>query len=167
MKELFGLHPSELTLHLSEVFNRIIEKALDTSNSVRKALHGLLSFIFQQLQKEIFSPFIPLFVIYITSAMTHAQAGIQIDAINIIDLCLQYFPDLIILRHKQVHSPLPNLYMFSRVPVTPSIPQDYLGHWPSCFTSRYIFCAFHTTWPWISEKRTDNDKFVVVSSTSD
>eukprot|EP01126_Amoeba_proteus_P055200 TRINITY_DN6834_c0_g1_i5.p2 TRINITY_DN6834_c0_g1~~TRINITY_DN6834_c0_g1_i5.p2 ORF type:complete len:148 (-),score=29.82 TRINITY_DN6834_c0_g1_i5:596-1039(-) len=56
MKELFVLHPSILPLHLSEIIERSVEKMVDLSSIVRKALHALLSHIFSTLSPELISP---------------------------------------------------------------------------------------------------------------
>jgi hypothetical protein len=51
MVELFGLHPTLLSQHLSEVVEKTVEMILDGSPSVRRAYLALLEFLFEALEQ--------------------------------------------------------------------------------------------------------------------
>lgn len=117
LKELFTLHPNELTLHLSQVFEQVVEKMLDPSSNVRKALHTLLTYLFSVLHvvhklsftlspltwyQDYVSPYLPVFIVYITSAMSHADFNISIDSIPVLGAWLKSYPHVIATKHKQV-----------------------------------------------------------------
>lgn len=114
MVELFTLHPTTLSQHISEVVEKTVEMMLDGSPAVRKALNGLVTFLFETLEQvgisncfvwllqQFIAPFLHLFVVYISSAMSHNHKEVSVDGVKILNLWMEVYPSLIITKYKQV-----------------------------------------------------------------
>ena len=96
LKDIFQLHENLLQENLGIVIKRVAEKMTDSDPSVRQSLLLLLCFIFPLVPQERMVPFSPLVIAHLSCAMTHIYDDIQHDSLGFLELCLRYFPDLMV-----------------------------------------------------------------------
>ena len=68
----------------------------DSDPSVRQSLLLLLCFIFPLVSQEKMVPFAALVIAHLSCAMTHIYDDIQHDSLGFLELCLRYFPNLMV-----------------------------------------------------------------------
>ncbi|XP_028326605.1 testis-expressed protein 10 homolog [Gouania willdenowi] len=98
LKELLSTNPSLLEQHLSRLLSEVAAVFTDKDGNVRVAATRLLRFIAQCVPAERVVPFFPLLSAHLSCAMTHIEAGIQEDAMNILDVLLEHYPALLASR---------------------------------------------------------------------
>ena len=96
LKDLFQHHENLLHKNLGIVIKRICEKMTDSDPSVRQSLLLLLCFIFPLVSQEKMVPFAALVIAHLSCAMTHIYDDIQHDSLGFLELCLRYFPNLMV-----------------------------------------------------------------------
>lgn len=102
LKDLFQLHENLLEENLGIVIKRVAEKMTDSNPSVRQSLLLLFCFIFPLVPQERMAPFSPLVMAHLSCAMTHIYDDIQHDSLGFLELCLQYFPNLLVTSSSQL-----------------------------------------------------------------
>ncbi|XP_038146986.1 testis-expressed protein 10 homolog isoform X2 [Cyprinodon tularosa] len=98
LKELLSLSPSLLDQHLSRLLSEVAAVLTDKDGNVRVAATRVLRFVAQSVPAERVAPFFPLLSAHLTCAMTHIEPGIQEDAMNVLDIFLEYYPSLLASR---------------------------------------------------------------------
>ncbi|KAM6967337.1 testis-expressed protein 10 homolog [Aplochiton taeniatus] len=98
LKELLTLHPSQLEEHLSRLLSEVAAVFTDKDANVRLAATRLLRFISQCVPADRAAPFFPLLSAHLSCAMTHIEAGIQEDAMKVLDVLLEHYPALLAAR---------------------------------------------------------------------
>jgi len=96
LKDLFQCHENLLQENLGTVIKRVAEKMTDSEPSVRQSLLLFLCFIFPMVPQERMAPFSSLIVAHLSCAMTHIYDDIQHDSLGFLELCLRYFPNLMV-----------------------------------------------------------------------
>ena len=102
LKDLFQLHENLLEENLGIIIKRVAEKMTDSDPSVRQSLLLLFCFIFPLVPQERMAPFSPLVMAHLSCAMTHIYDDIQHDSLGFLELCLQYFPNLMVASSSQL-----------------------------------------------------------------
>eukprot|EP00897_Mesotaenium_endlicherianum_P008693 jgi/Mesen1/7852/ME000042S07294 len=96
MKELFKRHPTELTQHVGEIFDKLAPRCVDADKAVREAFCSLLkSTIFPGLSQAAMSPFLRVMMLHVCSAMTHLALEIRMSALSFLDLLVEHYPGLL------------------------------------------------------------------------
>ncbi|GLD63625.1 testis-expressed sequence 10 protein [Lates japonicus] len=98
LRELLSLNPSLLEQHLSRLLSEVAAVFTDKDGNVRVAATRVLRFIAQSVPSERVAPFFPLLSAHLSCAMTHIEAGIQEDAMKVLDVLLEHYPALLAAR---------------------------------------------------------------------
>lgn len=98
LKELLSISPSLLEQHLSRLLSEVAAVLTDKDHNVRVAATRVLRFIAQCVPAERVAPFFPLLSAHLSCAMTHIEAGIQEDSMNVLDVFLEHYPALLAAR---------------------------------------------------------------------
>ncbi|XP_028282103.1 testis-expressed protein 10 homolog [Parambassis ranga] len=98
LRELLSINPSVLEQHLSRLLSEVAAVFTDKDRNVRVAATRVLRFIAQSVPAERVAPFFPLLSAHLSCAMTHIEAGIQEDAMNVLDVFLEHYPALLAAR---------------------------------------------------------------------
>ncbi|XP_021164507.2 testis-expressed protein 10 homolog [Fundulus heteroclitus] len=98
LKELLSLSASLLEQHLSRLLSEVAAVLTDKDGNVRVAATRVLRFVAQSVPAERVAPFFPLLSAHLSCAMTHIEAGIQEDAMNVLDIFLEHYPSLLASR---------------------------------------------------------------------
>ncbi|XP_022787365.1 testis-expressed protein 10-like isoform X1 [Stylophora pistillata] len=96
LKDLLHHHENLLQENLGIVIKKVCEKMSDSDPSVRQSLLLLLCFIFPLVSQEKMAPFSALVIAHLSCAMTHIYDDIQHDSLGFLELCLRYFPSLMV-----------------------------------------------------------------------
>lgn len=99
LRELLTAHPSLVEQHASVVLTEVAALFTDKDAAVRAAAVRLLRFVAQCIPADRVAPFFPLLSAHLTCAMTHISAGIQEDALRVLDVLLEHYPALLSQRH--------------------------------------------------------------------
>ena len=102
LKDLFQLHENLLQENLGIIIKRVAEKMTDSDPSVRQSLLLLFCFVFPLVPQEKMTPFSPLVIAHLSCAMTHIYDDIQHDSLGFLELCLRYFPGLMVTSSSQL-----------------------------------------------------------------
>lgn len=95
LKDLVSQHPSVIASHLSNILSDSAPMFTDKDPMVRSAAIQLLQFITPKISSDQMAPFFPLVSAHLSSAMTHILEGIQEDALKILDILLEHYPELL------------------------------------------------------------------------
>lgn len=87
---------------MGEIAERVVECVVDLERSVRHALHTFLSSTFAMVTEDFIAPFFPLFIVYMTSALSHLKQSLRVDALSFINLWAKHFPSLVCAEHSKV-----------------------------------------------------------------
>ncbi|XP_068998971.1 testis-expressed protein 10 homolog [Embiotoca jacksoni] len=98
LKELLSVNPFLLEQHLSRLLSEVAAVFTDKDGNVRVAATRVLRFIAQAVPAERVAPFFPLLSAHLSCAMTHIEASIQEDAMNVLDVFLEHYPALLAAR---------------------------------------------------------------------
>ncbi|XP_029957967.1 testis-expressed protein 10 homolog [Salarias fasciatus] len=98
LRELLSTSPSLLEQHLSRMLSEVAAVFTDKDGNVRTAATRVLRFLAQSVPAERVAPFFPLLSAHLSCAMTHIEAGIQEDAMNVLDVFLEHYPALLAAR---------------------------------------------------------------------
>lgn len=95
LTELLSEHPKVGHLHASEIISNTSERAVDSDKACREAYCLFLRVaLFPILGKAGIQPFIPLLMGHVCSALTHLSHEIRISGIEIMQILLQWRPDI-------------------------------------------------------------------------
>jgi hypothetical protein len=81
-----------------------------------------LDTVLPRLTEDLIAPFFPLFVVYMTSALTHLKQSIRLDAVGFINLWLKHFPGLVASQHHKFLRHFVTVLM-QREPAAAGIPR--------------------------------------------
>ncbi|KAL7840506.1 hypothetical protein AOLI_G00258290 [Acnodon oligacanthus] len=95
LRELLSANPSLVEQHASVVLTEVAALFTDKDAAVRAAAVRVLRFVAQCIPAERVAPFFPLLSAHLTCAMTHISAGIQEDALRVLDVLLEHYPALL------------------------------------------------------------------------
>ncbi|XP_041104126.1 testis-expressed protein 10 homolog isoform X2 [Polyodon spathula] len=95
LKDLLSQHASVLDTHLSSILSEVAAVFTDKDPPVRAAAIRLLHFLGPRVAPEHIAPFFPLVSAHLSSAMTHITDGIQEDALKVLDVLLEHYPQLL------------------------------------------------------------------------
>ncbi|XP_051872811.1 testis-expressed protein 10 homolog isoform X3 [Pristis pectinata] len=95
LKDLVSQHPSVIASHLSNILSDLAALFTDKDSTVRSVAIQLLHFLAPKISSDQMAPFFPLVSAHLSSAMTHILEGIQEDALKILDILLEHYPELL------------------------------------------------------------------------
>jgi hypothetical protein len=95
LRDLLAEYPQLIALNLSAIAQAVVPLILDDERNVRRSLVTWLTSLLPQMNKNSLAPFMPLFMVYITSAMTHLEGPVRHDSLFVLNTLIQYFPDLV------------------------------------------------------------------------
>ncbi|XP_069769689.1 testis-expressed protein 10 homolog isoform X2 [Narcine bancroftii] len=95
LKDLVSQHPSVIGSHLSNILRELTATFTDKDPTVRSAAIQLLHFLAPKVSIDQMAPFFPLVSAHLSSAMTHILEGIQEDALKLLDILLEHYPELL------------------------------------------------------------------------
>lgn len=100
LTELLRDHPSEGKIHGSEIVAMTADRAGDSDSSCREAYCTFLkTALFPALGEHALQPFLPLMMGHICSAMTHLNHAIRSSGIDMMNIVLEWRPDIVAQRH--------------------------------------------------------------------
>ena len=102
LKDLAERHPHVFKDNLNEVLRSTLGLITDLEYSVRKTFLTIFVTLFRTLSETELSPFFGSIIAYLCSAMTHLNDGVRLDSMKFLDLCLQYFPQLVRANAKNI-----------------------------------------------------------------
>ncbi|XP_057691484.1 testis-expressed protein 10 homolog [Corythoichthys intestinalis] len=98
LKELLSTNPSLLEQHLSRLLSEVAAVFTDKDANVRVTATRVLRYIAQSVPAERVAPFFPLLSAHLCCAMTHIELSIQEDAMKVLDVLLEHYPQLLAAR---------------------------------------------------------------------
>ncbi|XP_058121609.1 testis-expressed protein 10 [Anopheles ziemanni] len=96
IREIITKMPSELQQQLSSVIKDVASLAIDVERDVRKDCYKTLGCVFAASGQTRLLPFFDILLSFLRCAMTHIQSYIQEDSLLLLDVLLQYLPELIL-----------------------------------------------------------------------
>ena len=100
LSSLFTKHPAELTAHLAEVLPALAGRITDADSATRAAFRALWSDTIAPLVTEQqLAPFTPLILAHVSSAATHLQVDMRLDALRLVEMLAVHSPRLIAAGH--------------------------------------------------------------------
>ncbi|XP_078482995.1 testis-expressed protein 10 homolog [Ciona intestinalis] len=95
LKEIFSNHGNKGTINASKICERVIRSVTDVDSEVRKACTSLLWHIFSTVPEQQMSPKFPLILSHLYCAMSHISKDVQQSSLKVVDLCFQFYPNLV------------------------------------------------------------------------
>ncbi|KAJ3373351.1 Testis-expressed sequence 10 protein [Allomyces arbusculus] len=102
ISELMDAHDTLLYQHLGTIMEALVPTMNDESPSVRTALLTHMKRVLSSLDSQHIHPFVALFMMYLTSAMTHIFEDIRVDALKFLDLWIEQCPHLLLPHTSQI-----------------------------------------------------------------
>uniref|UniRef100_A0A7S2WN60 Pre-rRNA-processing protein Ipi1 N-terminal domain-containing protein n=1 Tax=Mucochytrium quahogii TaxID=96639 RepID=A0A7S2WN60_9STRA len=98
--EAFGKNNGDVKSQLPTIISCVVEIVNDEDKSVRAAVRSLVELLFKLDENTESSvhwctPFIRLFVFHVCAGLTSLQMTRRVDALDLVDLLLKYFPEMI------------------------------------------------------------------------
>lgn len=72
----------------------MLDKLTDVDAAVRHSLQLCVGYALHQMNENEIKPFLKILVAYICSGMTHINEGVQLDALNILEVVISRFPSI-------------------------------------------------------------------------
>lgn len=105
LRELLTSYPDLIKSHLAVVLERAASMFIDKDAVVRQAVFRLLKTVLPLISERQITSFFPIISAHLCCCMTHIYDDIQADSLQILDLLLDNFPELVISNSSQL---LPN-----------------------------------------------------------
>lgn len=95
IREILSLHSSLLVTDAASLVPELSRCIGDDDAAVRKQLHQLLAWMLPQVPAQLLSPYHNTLLLFITSALSHIYPEVRLDAIKVLDICLENFSDIV------------------------------------------------------------------------
>ncbi|XP_013398988.1 testis-expressed protein 10 homolog isoform X2 [Lingula anatina] len=105
LRELVTTHPALISQHLAAMLEKVTPLFMDKDSVVRQAVIKLLKVVLSNTDTGELVPFFGILSSHLSCAMTHIVEDIRLDALSVLDVCLEFHPKLIITGTSQL---LPN-----------------------------------------------------------
>ena len=102
LRELFRLHPTEITKHAASLLTRMPAAICDSDVAVRHALMSVFRDIFPHINHMQMTPFFKVFEVHVTSGLSHIHDDVRIDALQILDDLRENYSSLIVSSLSQI-----------------------------------------------------------------
>lgn len=96
LEELLRRDRDALLASFSAIVDRLAPIFTDKDENVRKAARTLMRKIFAHVVVDQMEPFFPLVMAHLCCAMSHIDEGIRRDSLDVVDVCLQFYPSLVV-----------------------------------------------------------------------
>ncbi|GAC99791.1 hypothetical protein PHSY_007394 [Pseudozyma hubeiensis SY62] len=94
IKEILTLHPSLMLTDAAPLVPELSRCVGDDDAAVRKQLHALLLWMLPQIPAQLLGPYHNTLLLFTTSALSHIYPEVRLDAIKILDVCLDALPHI-------------------------------------------------------------------------
>lgn len=94
IKEILTLHPSLLLSSAAQLVPELSRCIGDDDAAVRKQLHSLFAWMLPQVPAQLLGPFHNTLLLFTTSALSHIYPEVRLDAIRVLDVCLEILPQV-------------------------------------------------------------------------
>uniref|UniRef100_A0A4Y0BE13 Ipi1_N domain-containing protein n=1 Tax=Anopheles funestus TaxID=62324 RepID=A0A4Y0BE13_ANOFN len=102
VREIISKMPSELQRMLSSVVKDVSSLSIDIESDVRKDSYKTLGCILAACGPSVLVPFYEVLLSFLRCSMTHIQSRIQEDSLLLLDVLLQYLPELIVTNRDKI-----------------------------------------------------------------
>lgn len=103
LREILSKLPIEITEnHLSATIKAVTSLAVDLERDVRRDCYKTLGLLFAATGQENVAPFYDVLLSFLRCAMTHIQPRIQEDSLLLLDVYLQYLPELVLQNRDKI-----------------------------------------------------------------
>ncbi|GAC75662.1 uncharacterized conserved protein [Moesziomyces antarcticus T-34] len=92
IKEILTLHPSLMLSAAPQLIPELSRCIGDDDGTVRKQLHLLLAWMLPEIPQQLLGPYHNTLLLYTTSALSHIYPEVRLDAIKVLDVCLDVLP---------------------------------------------------------------------------
>lgn len=92
IKEILTLHPSLLMTDAASIVPELSRCIGDEDAAVRKQLHALIAWMLPQIPAQLLGTFQNTLLLFTTSALSHIYPEVRLDAVKILDVCLNVLP---------------------------------------------------------------------------
>ncbi|SPO29017.1 related to IPI1 - essential component of the Rix1 complex [Ustilago trichophora] len=92
IREILTLHPSLMISAAASLIPELSRCIGDEDATVRKQLHSLLAWMLPQIPAQLLGPYHNTLLLFTTSALSHIYPEVRLDAIKVLDVCLDILP---------------------------------------------------------------------------
>ncbi|SPO27795.1 related to IPI1 - essential component of the Rix1 complex [Ustilago trichophora] len=92
IREILTLHSSLMISDAASLIPELSRCIGDEDATVRKQLHSLLAWMLPQIPAQLLGPYNNTLLLFTTSALSHIYPEVRLDAIKVLDLCLDILP---------------------------------------------------------------------------
>ncbi|KAJ1024872.1 hypothetical protein NDA16_002908 [Ustilago loliicola] len=92
IREILTLHPSLLLSAAASLIPELSRCIGDDDAAVRKQLHSLLAWMLPQIPAQLLGPYHNTLLLFTTSALSHIYPEVRLDAVKVLDVCLEILP---------------------------------------------------------------------------
>lgn len=96
IREILTLHPSLMLSAAASLIPELSRCIGDDDATVRKQLHSLLAWMLPQIPAQLLGPYHNTLLLFVTSALSHIYPEVRLDAIKVLDICLDVLPQVAI-----------------------------------------------------------------------
>lgn len=94
LKELLSLHPTLISLRLSNIMESTIPLILDLDLNIRTALYEVFEQIFPLIPQDLMNPFLSYFLAVVGNSLTHSRLKMRLYGLKVLNLLLKHFPKI-------------------------------------------------------------------------
>nr|XP_040236824.2 testis-expressed protein 10 [Anopheles coluzzii] len=102
VREIITKMPSELHRMLSSVVKDVSSLSIDIEHDVRRDAYKTLGCILAACGQSVMVPFYEVLLSFLRCSMTHIQSRIQEDSLLLLDVLLQYLPELVVANRDKI-----------------------------------------------------------------
>lgn len=92
IREILTLHPSLMLSAAASLVPELSRCIGDDDAAVRKQLHSLLAWMLPQIPSQLLGPYHNTLLLFTTSALSHIYPEVRLDAVKVLDVCLEILP---------------------------------------------------------------------------
>ena len=104
IRNLFVKNKLLIEVHLSDIIEHLGAMSIDVDFSVRKAWLHLIRVVLSFCKLEVVNPFMKILCAHLKCSMTHINEDIRRDSLNLLDIYLECFPQIVVSVDTQVLS---------------------------------------------------------------
>ncbi|CDU24791.1 related to IPI1-essential component of the Rix1 complex [Sporisorium scitamineum] len=94
IKEILTMHPSLMLTDAASLVPELSRCIGDDDAAVRKQLHALLAWMLPEVPAQLLGPYHNTLLLFTTSALSHIYPEVRLDAVRILDVCLNVLPQV-------------------------------------------------------------------------
>ncbi|PWZ02458.1 hypothetical protein BCV70DRAFT_196701 [Testicularia cyperi] len=94
VREILTLHPVLITSAVGQILPDLSRCIGDDEGAVRKQLYSLLAWLLPLVPPQLLGPYHNTLLLFTTSALSHIYPEVRLDALRVLDICLELIPDV-------------------------------------------------------------------------